>query len=242
MDTKPKGADWEAQVLRVSIFLRSAFDASAIWQDLVGQKPDVDDLRPREGRRIQNGNWKDAILEVQVIPARIDIVWTASPSAEGTISFGEFNSRATEFLGLILPWLNKAPIECVRLAFGAVVVQHAKNREEAYEILGRFLPSVKVDAANLRELMYRINRPVSSSLIEGHINRLTTWASMAIRLMTASGAGVQFQNVENHFARLECDVSSSELRSEPIPNEKLGAVLSKFVDLARENIEKGELP
>jgi hypothetical protein len=242
MDNISKGAQWEAQVLRLSVFLRSPFDGAAIWEELVGQKPENDDLRPREGQRIQSGTLKDGILEISVTSARFDIVRTPAPSAEGVITFGPLDSCATEFLNLVSPWLIKAPIECVRLAFGAVAVKQASSREEIYDILAELVPSVKFDAANSREVLYRVNHPATSSIIDGHVNRITTWNGILFRRLTSSAAGVQFQKIENHFARLECDVSSSEFRSDLIPTDKLGPLLSEFVGLALENAKRGELP
>jgi hypothetical protein len=128
------------------------------------------------------------------------------------------------------------------VAFGAILLIEGKDRAECYATLGRLVPSVKFDAENTKEAMYRINRPIASQALQGEqINRITTWNSIFVNQAVLTSAGAGIQQVLRHFARLECDNSTDAARKDPFSNRELGRILAELVALAYGNADSGEL-
>lgn len=242
MAAKISGVEWETQALRVSIFLRSPFSTNSVWADITGEEPESDDNRPRQGQRIQQGPFLGGMLEVSNTAPRIDISVTPAPTTEPVYTFGAFEQLSSAFVDRVATWLKATKLDCVRIAYGAVVLAPADDRAAAYDVLSKYVPSVKFDAANSQEAFYRINRPVPCECLKGEVlNRITTWNSIRVRRAFAVGASVEFQEVEHHFARLECDTNTSQDRKEPFAMQDLPRILLELAALAYGNAKNGEL-
>jgi hypothetical protein len=234
--------DWEAQGLRASVFVRGAHDNPSMWQDLTGEKPETDEYRPREAQRLQGGAWQSGALEVQMSPGRIDVLYSPILSTGLMFTLGPFDTHSKAFANLVAPWIEKSTVDCVRLAFGAIVLARAENREAAYATLERYVSSVKYDATASREVSFRINRPVASRATNIEINRITNWTSVFIRRgLSAAGGTVPVQEDDLYFARLECDVSTPADRTELLQQELRVPIFLEMVEFARGNAARGEL-
>jgi hypothetical protein len=67
--------DWQAQLLRLTLFAPKALPgAEAIWRNITGRDPDVDENRVREAIRRQSGPIDDRQLEIAITPGRVDVV------------------------------------------------------------------------------------------------------------------------------------------------------------------------
>ena len=242
--------EWDAQVLRLTVFLTSPYsEAPSLWQNLAGSSPESDETRPRETFRRQTGAWQDGVLEVQITDPRIDILATPLPSAGAppAFAFGEFATQVGFFRDAIRPWLASAPLDCVRIAFGAVLVQKHPDRDSSYRRLAALVPSVKFNAATSREVFYRVNRPVPSRHIPSELNRMTSWSSVrtitAFVLDPSAAAGLNtFAGNEQNYARIECDNSTSADNKALFTPEVRVGIFDELVDLAIGNAKSGEQP
>ena len=241
---------WNAQVLRVTLFLREPMDGAGLWERVVGMAPMVDEHRPREHARRQVGPIADASFELQVTAPRLD--WVMTPAvAEGSIPsihFGSIDTALKRFDDLLRPWLKAPPdTGIVRIAFGLIAVLPMLNRVAAYERLQRLVPSVRFDAEHTREVLYRVNRPKPSRvLLRAKLNRITTWTSIGARTYFAViGATPSLQTIaggEDFFVRCECDHSTSAETTGPLENASLRPIYDELREMAIENVERGELP
>ena len=230
---------WAAQVLRASIFLRSNWGGATLWRDLVGEEPDSDENRPRDAQRNQSGRWRESVLEAVVGPGRIDIMQSPLITPASPVTLDNFLTALPPFEEMVATWLEKNRLEYIRLAVGAVLVMACPTREETYEVLGRYVPSVKFDPANSREPLYRVNRPKRSVAYEGELNRITTWNSIMVR-RAFTVSNVEVPQVDQYFARLECDHSTPAGRNDLLTGQAV-AIFKELVGLARENAAEGEL-
>jgi len=230
---------WLAQSLRLTLFTSAVLPgAETLWAGVAGQPPTVDQYQPRELFRTQFGVLGDFGLTAQVNPARTDII-VGVPSPLST-TFAPFNEGLQSFSGLVIPWLGKIDAEILRIAFGAVLLYPAKDRTAAYEIIGRYVPSLKVDPAGSRELLYRINRPkVGADGLE--LNRITAWAAIVARTAVIAGSSTA-QLAAQDFASLELDHSTPALLEHPLNNARLVAIFNELVALGTGNAAQGEIP
>jgi len=241
---KVRPPSWEAQSLRLTIFLSTPFAREAsLWKDLTGEGPESDDHRPREGLRRQVGTWQDRALEFVITNPRIDLVMAPliTPAAQ-TVTMGSFATVFDEFGKLVRPWMASAEMSCIRIAIGAALLSRTLSREASYALLGSLVPSVKYDAVNSREAFYRVNRPKTSSTLKGlELNRVTTWTGIRTRQSILNPGGVTFQNAEQCYARLECDHSTHAERIEEIPKHNRVAMYDELAKMVLENAKSGEL-
>lgn len=241
---KAEEPKWEAQALRLTVFLAEPFPSDAsVWKMLIGEDPESDDYRPREGQRRQVGPWHECSLEVLITNSRIDIV--AAPQlvpGKPAMTIGEFELCLERYVNLIRPWLKTSSIKCTRIAVGAILLSATTSREASYRLLGNLVPSVKYDTKNSREPLYRINRPKKSAALKGEtLNRVTTWGSILARQAVFNEGGVTFQKVEQSYARLECDNSTAAERVDAIPVNDLVKAFNELATLIVENATAGEI-
>lgn len=227
--------------MRLTLFTSALLPASeTLWTTLTGQTPETDQYQPRELVRLQFGVLGDFAVTAQVTAVRTDILLGPPPLAVPGITFAPLSNAVDQLTALVGPWLDKLDAEILRIAFGAVLLHPATDRTEAYDILGRYVPSVKVDPAASRELFYRINRPKTNS--EGlELNRITSWSSIVIRTAMVSG-GTTAEVAGREFARLELDHSTPAIVAHPLEKRRLLPTFQELVALGVENAVQGEIP
>lgn len=241
---------WITQVLRFTIFTASALPPEAtakLWHDIADGQPSVDENRPREGTRRQFGPYGDAQLEVQVLPMRVDLLLGPAVS-EGqpvALHFGSLDVELARFADLVKGWLPKIPTEVVRLAIGVIALERATTRAASYGRIAELVPSVKLDPRESSDFFYQINRPRESEVLKGQkMNRLMKWSGIVIRTGMVSADGVRTALTttnEEHFCRLELDISTPAEFHGPLRKESLAAIFEEMVTIATTLAEKGEL-
>jgi hypothetical protein len=161
--------------------------------------------------------------------------------ASPKLHLGPFETEAEAFLGLARPWLADIGCDIVRVAFGGLVLYRATDRAEAYGLLARYVPSVKVDAEHAKEVQYRVNRPRESK--QGiTLNRITTWTPIAVKVDLSTLGSKALRISEEHFLRLEFDHNTPAERAEPLEQEAIIPILEEFLEMATENASRGECP
>src|SRR5260370_32122619 len=122
---------WNAQLLRLTLFVRTPIDGSGLWQAVVGTEPDIDEHRPREGVRRQAGQVGDATLEMGMAVNRLD--WAMGPAPQFPVSgpdshLGEPLAALEVFDKLLVPWLSLVEMPILRIAFGLFAVLPTADR------------------------------------------------------------------------------------------------------------------
>ncbi len=238
------GEEWRAQVLRYTLFMQhtNSLDED-IWLSLTGEPAEVDERRVREATRRQAGPWRNGLLEVRVGPARIDVVLAPSVpnDSDAQLDVGNFLQELECFAPMVHGWLKKSLyVNVNRCALGAVLMMPSNSKVESYERMSKLVPSVKLDAENSKEFLYRINRPIESK--QGfEINRITTWNALARRVEILQES-VKTQISNNFFVRLELDFSTPIEQATPLKPENLVPIFEELNTLAIENARHGETP
>lgn len=239
---------WQVETFRVTCFPSPATELNVAnwWQDIIGEQPENTIVRAREGLQQDEGhvNGKKVVLSVQ--PIRID--WLMGPNEEeGETTIGPFQDSLGSFLEMMSRWFKISP-HVRRLAFGTVLLLPVDNRKLGYEILGNYLPDVKLDPIGTSDFLYQINRPRNSQsqLPELQINRLTKWSVLKRgRLgfeLSPSPQVTPFISSESFACRLELDINTSADYKDDLPLDKLTDVFNEMVDLTKEIALKGDIP
>jgi hypothetical protein len=247
--------DWATQSLRLSIFS----DAPVIvtekdWKTITGQdEADIRTVVP--GGKSYIGNYSGAQLALAYSGPRIDILLSPSAVAEESLEnqkslpgiIGPWTEHAETFPKALSGYLGGLQFPVVRLAFGSILLCEAASHEDAYEKLDELLESVDVDPNKMRELIYRINWPQMSKVIEElELNRITNWSAIRFtqNLLQLTGPQVSMTSsgVHRHAVRLEIDHNTGVDNKRPFERNELMPIFDELVMLARENAVSGERP
>ena len=245
-------ADWRAESLRLTAFLRSPTDKLDVgsWQEFLGDEPKSSESRPREGLVLEGGPCEQGWLTLEGSPIRVDWRLGINPEGRETLSeipsLGDFESVQGQFGVLMKRWLKKSP-PLNRLAFGAILNLPVKNLTEGYRLLGRYLPKVEIDPKKSRDLFYQINRrrPSKSGIKSLEINRLTKWSVVQLRagiVDLSAGHGKFMETAEPLVAcRLELDINTAPEFKSALKKTKLSKLFDELVELGMEIAHKGDI-
>jgi hypothetical protein len=247
--------DWSVQQLRVSLFTSEpVLPSEAGWKALTGED-EAENRVTVPGGRQYSGKLLDGLLALTYSINRIDIVLAWDPTKNVTPPnvtelpvFGKWLTASSDFASKVEPFLETLPTPVVRIAFGGNLLFGTNTRLEAYQALQEMLKSVSIDADNMRELIFRINWPLQSSIVSGlDLNRITAWSSLVFttNLMQASAAGLAVAETglpSIHAVSLELDHNTSGDRKEPLDKGQLVPIFRELVTLAAQNASQGERP
>ena len=113
---------------------------TTLWRNVVGEDPEQDEMRPREGIRRQFGNLDETFgLELQVQALRMDWYMGARlqedrpPAAD----FGPVDAALAKFSDLFRPWFPKFAQRFHRIAVGSVLLLPVSDRLAGYTRISR---------------------------------------------------------------------------------------------------------
>lgn len=246
---------WETETLRFTAFPTPAAPVEDVgwWESLVGQPPEVEVMRPREGGRRAEGAFETGRLILETLPVRIDLRVIPTPERVATTSefltIGKFTEILAPFAQVTNKWLNldSCP-EIQRIAFGAVLFASVDSRASGYHQLAAYLPCVDIDPEHSSDFLYQINRTRESTtgISNLTINRLTKWS---VAVMFGGGFILEPTQISYHetpqqyFAcRLELDINTAAGQREPLPRDRVPSILSELMDVAKEIVIEGDIP
>lgn len=260
MDTQSRGnrlpiEAWETESLRLTAFPvpASPVEDAGWWQSLIGQPPEVEVMRPREGGRRAEGAFATGRLILETSPIRIGLRLVPSLEEEaktvGFLAIGKFTEILAPFTEVMNRWLNldSCP-EIQRIAFGAVLLASADSRASGYRQLAAYLPSVDIDPEHSSDFLFQINRARESATGVANltINRLTKWSVGAMftgGLVLEPTQILYHEMPQQYFAcRLELDINTATGRREPLPRDTVPSILSELIDLGKEIVREGDIP
>jgi hypothetical protein len=243
--------EWTAETLRLSLFFPNPVKVSlADWKTITGQD-EPQTIQNTAARRSLIGPFLDGVLQVNAIGPRIDcVLLPKSPTEtveEGYIpQVGPLAATCAAFMDATKPWIESVQEPVHRMAVAGAALARCANLQDAYTKLLGMLQSVKGDPVRMRELVFRINWPVSSQKMQGlSLNRITVWSVLQVQLqlMVQTGqATVINETPATQVIRLEFDHNTDADRAEPFDRPILVPIYEELVALALENAEKGEVP
>ena len=250
---------WQAESLRLTAFTNEEAqpDRFKFWKDLVGQLPDVSNWQRKQGILREEGPFEDRKLISVVQPFRFDWLLAAGDreqeneeeekQREGPILQVEpFDESLELFLPLMINWLEGSD-SINRIAFGAILLQPIKNRQDGYRRVGEYLPSLRLDPEGSSDFFYRINRPRASKsgIPDLKINRLSKWSVAHRRetFTTITPEAARHSTGQGYFAcRLELDINTPPGFQGELPSEQLPDIFRELVELGKEIAAEGDAP
>ena len=241
--------EWAAEQLRISVFSNSPVTATEQdWQRITGQE-EAENRTAIVGGKMFSGTFQGGNLTLAYSGPRIDVILNAVLKQETEKpqlpSVGSWKDASASFQDAVIKWLGQTTISIVRLAVGAILLQEVDSRETAYKTLDELLTSVNVDP-EMKEIVFRCNWPVESKVVAGlMVNRITGWSVVRTSRNLLQLTGESFSVVsgpELHAVRLEIDHSTDQAHSTPFESGQLIPIFKELIELAQQNVEKGERP
>lgn len=244
--------NWQVESLRLTAFLAPGAPTGERdwWQVVVGEVPEVRTSNPRLGASREQGTFQGGTLTLSVEPQRVD--WHLSAQVENPAelsdrlpSIGVLPTAVEAFVPLARRWLEMAPA-LGRVAYGAVLLQPVVGREEAYALISRQVPGLRLDTPECSDLLYQINRPRISRVLPGlGLNRLSKWGAPQLTLtqvmLSPAGSALSTHPIRV-VARLELDINTAADNREILPHADLGALVDELVGLGAEIAREGDIP
>lgn len=242
--------EWTAETLRLSLFFPNPVKVvEADWKTITGQD-EPQTIQNVAARRTLAGPFLDGVLQINGIGQRIDcVLLPKSPTEaveEGYIpQVGSLPAACAAFVDATKPWIESVQEPVLRIAVAGTALARCDNVQDAYTKLLKMLQSVKGDPERMRELVFRINWPTTSTKMQGLVlNRITTWSILQIQLQLMVRTGqstVLNETPATQVIRFEFDHNTDAGRTEPFDRATLVPIYEELVALALENAEKGEM-
>jgi hypothetical protein len=245
------GVEWSAETLRVSLFSSNVVGLTRDDWKKVSGKDAPENEQKVVGRHTMSGPFLEGQLSLSAIGSRFDCILAASPPAdpipEAYIpNVGHWPDVSKEFVATTEAWVDGIGAPIVRMAVGIVLLAPQPGVEDANRSLLGMVKSLKGDPARMRDILFRVNWPVNSMIVNGlTINRLTTWTVARIQFQIVVGTGPNVTvdaGPGSDFVRLEIDHNTDAGRTQPFDQKRLVPLYNELTNLAMENAEKGELP
>lgn len=247
-------SDWQVQVLRCTAFYApdEQFDISSWWVELIGDMPETETKKPKEGIIVEEGSFKEGRLILtksrNAVDLRFQLPNEPSDKVNGIPTIGNFEEQCPEFVGLVMKLFDVTKFPPItRLAFGSTINLPSKDHKTGYIQLSEYIKSVKIDP-NSRDFVYQINRRRTSKIgIEGLlINRLSTWFVATFQVLTTSltlstKEIKTTKNAPNRACQLTIDINTCQEYKDCLPKEKLGGIFEELVDMGKEIICQGDI-
>ncbi len=217
------------------------------WSELVGAQPEIRTAKPGRGELQEAGPVGDRTLTLSVQHGRVD--WFLTPRVQQGIPretpwVGPFPDAAEVFSGFMVRWLTACPA-LLRLAFAAIVHQPVRDKVAGYQRLAEYLPALRVDPQRSEDLLYQINRPRTSTIVDGlSINRLSRWSvAQFMWFRLTPGPAIQQDLAPGTVScRIDLDISTDAQNSVGLPRERLPDLFVELRDLAIELTRQGDVP
>jgi hypothetical protein len=232
-------SEWSVGNLRVTLF-PVGVNAPNLgnYQQMVGVPPDTVSQQPKLNSAEETGEFGKGVLSFKIVPGRVDWVYQPVISEknlpESIPNVGLFAEAIDIFLPLVTKWIAPCT-SAIRIAFGASLFLDAENHEDAYQLLSKYLHSVRIDA-NSSELFYQINRPRPSANEGLRINRLSKWK--ALKLSTIIN---NVQARESFACSLELDINNIPDEKRMIQKNETNTLLREFLSLSEEIMKEGDI-
>lgn len=237
---------WRMANLRFTAFVSQIpfpVDGEELFQSFFGFTHDTETRRKGEFMSEFSSEKGGVLYQTTISGPKID--FTVSPGfalaevpdempslpTEGHFE-ASFNEAANRLLEII-PAL-------VRLAVGGHFIFPAADKETGYTLLGKFLPTVKIDPIGSSDFQYRINRRREIELGERKvtINRLVTWGCLGFNVQVMGSSASRASDSVSAITDVNTD-PSTDVPSFSTEDRKL--IVSSLFSFSRELAEKGDL-
>lgn len=243
--TDPGELKWQPGSLRVTAFCIEPPNLSSVqwWESLTKQPSETRNVtRAGFNQLFEQGTVGDRTLHLQVQQlGRVDwiILPKDNPESDSFSSLGDFGESAAYFRELISQWLSDQAPPLNRLAFGTQLYIPVANQEEAFKIIAKMLPSVKIDWKGIRDFIFQVNRPRACVTFPdlGEINRLRKWQAVIRKkivgvIVPEGQAPVATREETSAFLELDINTPPPTDAKTALPSARLPELLAELIQNA----------
>jgi hypothetical protein len=180
----------------------------------------------------------------------VDLVISADPEATQigmAPTVGFVRDLLPEFQRMAQNLIAGVEFPVNRIALGGQYFLSARSREDSYDQIAKLTKSINVDTNRARELIFRINWPVQSGVVDGlMLNRLTTFNSMMFGQMVVQNQSGQVTVMPTsgdvvYVTSLETDHNTAPDQLGAFETDRLMPIFDELVRLTSENLAEGEI-
>jgi hypothetical protein len=238
---------WQVQNLRVTVFVaKAAIETQQRWWQALFETPaEKITSQPKQFLHEEQGSIENGRLSLSIQPGRIDwrliVPFNLTEAIDHISTIGHFSEALSIFTAPMNTWFTICP-PFRRIAFGATLIQPTNGHASAYQLLSKYLHSVRLDPRS-SDFSYQINFPRESKLgIPGlRINRLMRWNALRMQLELATPESRLEPPPPRYASGLELDINTVPEFSTENLSVRYSEMFSELVDLAKEIAEKGEI-
>ena len=244
---------WNVESLRLTVFHQTTPSPVGLWRTLMDADPINTERRPTEQKVIERGPaFQDTIL-LETQPQRLD--WHQLPGAPPTtVAEGDdlavaVLSNPTQSWALLERALAVTLDEVAivpRIALGATLMQVFPDLQQAQARLAHYVPHLSLEVqSGASDLVYQVNRARRSATMHSvRINRLSTWTltelvNVPLTFNPATGVRLADQQ-KRDVLQTVLDINNAPMQSD-ISVKRFPALLTEFIDLAKEIANKGDV-
>lgn len=233
---------WQVEQFRLTGFIRppGALSPRPVWQELTGEPPDEQIIRPKQGAAEESGDFGGGKLSFGLSLDRYDWLFHAQPLSQDLVSpiatLGYLDERVGLFQETMLKWLKKGSPDLGRLAFGATLMIPVVDHLTGYQRLSEYIP-FPLDGNSTSDFTLTVNKPVQREypgLPRIKVNRLQKWAvvkAMSVRMAMTPQGPIQSQTGEEFYAvRLELDINTDPGFGGVISAEQASVILKDLIN------------
>lgn len=226
--------EWKAEGMRFSLFTNGeTVGHDNWWTSFTDLVPATTTHRPAISEYLYNGEFAQGILDLRVLPDRIDWIYAPAPAVVPDIpSIGLFHEQSTVFINGLQKWLKSFDGHYTRVAFSTTILNDTKDRESGYEVLNHLLPFMPLSVGNWQDFFLQFNKPLSvnsSSKDEVKLNRLINYSVAKFQMMAFNNA--VFTPVNKHYTRVEFDINTLAEYSYDFNKQHIEELVSSLTDI-----------
>jgi hypothetical protein len=242
---------WFVHQLRWSVFSNAVIAPSETFWKAVTGRDEAENRATVPGGKQYSGKAFHGHLTLQFAGNRLDAILAADPNnlaanglpvmpSDWSEVVEAFNDGATKLIELL-----QVPIQ--RVALGGTVIQRTNTIEEGFALAETLTKSLKFKQPRGRDLIFRINWPVQSKVVEGlSINRITafslgSYAPIILQIGDLAPTIIPTFDQFTHGLSLEFDHNTSIERRDLIEKSSILPIFRELSGLAAENLELGEV-
>lgn len=215
--------------------------AEDIFFGVFGATAETITNKPAANEASAVGVWEGLRLEVKRTFNRIDFVVQDVPTdMMGPMPLiKDVRSVLPKFSSLVALWVSKQTKGVIRIALGCNAFLLSQSVEDSYVKLKGLINVIDIDVARFKEFRFQVNLPKTSSVSPSiTINRLSNWASIAIRAALIGIDAPRYFD-DKYYVSCSLDVNTDGERTEPINVDLVERITEELSLICAEILEVG---
>lgn len=208
--------DWNVESLRLTLFVDDYKINKNLFLEITNNEPDNTSFRKIENIYQEEGFVDTNKLVVFQGLGRIDIVILKEPSSESMRKLAEWIDI---FSNILNNWINNTNLSVKRLAFASLLKIYTNNNINAYEIIEKYLPRIKIDKENSMDFSYQISRPKQSNVLNSlKINSFSKWSVLIVKSLIINNNNKTTYSEDKYLCQLELDINTDIENKQDLSN------------------------